>query len=100
VSQSNADLMNLLDTVEIPVVMLDAERRIKRFTPSARGVLNVQSTDVGRPIDEIRPNVGGVDLESEVASVIASGGRSESEVQDRQGHWYRMQVRPSQDADS
>jgi two-component system CheB/CheR fusion protein len=100
VSQSNADLTNLLNTVEIPVVMLDAERRIKRFTPTARAVLNVQSTDVGRPIDEIKPNVGGVDLEQQVASVVASGGPQESEVQDRQGHWYRMQVRPSQDADS
>src|SRR6185312_1413803 len=69
VSQSNADLTNLLNTVEIPVVMLDAERRIKRFTPTARAVLNVQSTDVGRRIDEIKPNVGGVDLEQQVASV-------------------------------
>ena len=99
VSQSNTDLMNLLNTVEIPVVMLDAERRIKRFTPSARAVLNVQPTDVGRPIDEIRPNVGSVDLELQVASVVASGGATETEVQDRQGHWYRLQVRPSQDAD-
>jgi two-component system CheB/CheR fusion protein len=100
VSESNADLMNLLNTVEIPVVMLDAERRIKRFTPTARAVLNVQPTDVGRPIDEIKPNVGGVDLEEQVGLVVASGGPKESEVQDRQGHWYRMQVRPSHDAES
>ena len=100
VSQTNADLVNLLNTVDIPVVMLDAERRIRRFTPTARAVLNVHPSDVGRPIDEIKPNVSGVDLEERVSAVIASGGPSESEVQDRQGHWYRMQVRPSQDADA
>ena len=99
VSQSNGDLMNLLNTVDIPVVMLDAERRIKRFTPRARGVLNVQATDVGRPIDEIKPNVGVTDLEEQVAAVIASGAHREAEVQDRQGHWYRLQILPSQDSD-
>ena len=100
VSQANADLMNLINTVDIPVVMLDAERRIKRFTPTARAVLNVQPSDVGRSIDEIKPNVSGLDLEQQVAAVVASGGASELEIQDRQGHWYRMQMRPSQSSDS
>jgi two-component system CheB/CheR fusion protein len=62
-------------------------------------VLNVHTADVGRPIDEIKPNVAGVDLEHQVAAVIASGRPSECEARDRQGHWYRLQVRPARDAD-
>ena len=67
-SQSNADLVNLLDTVDIPIVILDADRRIRRFTPRARDVLNLQATDVGRPIDDIDPNVGGDRSRTQVAS--------------------------------
>ena len=100
VSQSNGDLVNLLNTVEIPLVMLDAERRIKRFTPRARSVFNLQPSDVGRPIDEIRPNVGVGDLEERVAAVIAGGAHHESEVQDRHGHWYRLEILPSQNSES
>ena len=101
VSQSNADLVNLLNTVDIPVVMLDAERRIKRFTPTrARGAQ--------RPADRRRPPDRRDQAQRRRRR--SRGSRwprwspraepSESEVQDRQGHWYRMQVRPSQDADS
>jgi two-component system, chemotaxis family, CheB/CheR fusion protein len=100
VSRSNGDLVNLINTVDIPLVMLDAERRIKRFTPRARGVFNLQPNDVGRPIDEIKPNLGVADLEEQVAEVIRSGERRESEVRDRQGHWYRLQILPSLDHDS
>ena len=100
VSQSNADLVNLLNTVDVPVVMLDAERRIKRFTPRARALFNVLPTDVGRPIDEIKPNIGSADLEEQVAAVIISGAYRESEVQDRHGHWYRQKILPSRNSES
>ncbi|MDB4969029.1 MAG: Sensor protein [Myxococcales bacterium] len=99
VSQSNGDLVNLLNTVDIPVVMLDAERRVKRFTPRARAVLNVQATDVGRPIDEIKPNIDVTDLEQRVAAVIATGTPAEWEVRDRQDRWYRLQIMPSQNSE-
>ena len=33
VTQVNSDLLNLLNTVDIPIVILDIERRIRRFTP-------------------------------------------------------------------
>src|SRR5437763_1902623 len=42
---ANSDLDNLLNTVEIPIVFLDAKRRIRRFTPQAQHILNVLVTD-------------------------------------------------------
>ena len=36
VTQVNSDLLNLLATVDIPIVILDRERRIRRFTPKAQ----------------------------------------------------------------
>jgi len=100
VTQVNGDLLNLLATVDIPIVILDRERRIRRFTPKARSILNVVQTDVGRALDDIKPNVEVPDLDRQVADVIDTMALTESEVQDRQGRWYRMQIRPYKNTDN
>ena len=62
VTQANSDLLNFSLTVDIPIVRLDMERRIRRFTAKARSILNVLATDVGRPIDDIKLNIDVPDL--------------------------------------
>ena len=99
VSLANSDLVNLLGTVDIPILILDRDRRIRRFTPKARSILNVVPADVGRPFDDIRPNLSVPDLDAQIAQVIESVEVKESEVQDREGHWYRLQIRPYRSAD-
>jgi len=93
---ANADLVNLLNTVEIAIVFVDAQRRIRRFTPQAQSLFNVLSTDVGRPIDEIKPKVHLPDLEGQIAAAISNVVARESEIQDQFGRWFRMQIRPYQ----
>ena len=100
VVQVNSDLLNLLATVDIPIVILDRERRIRRFTPKARSILNVVPADLGRPLDDIKPNVDVPDLDKQVAEVIDTMAMTESEVQDRDGRWYRMQIRPYKTTDN
>ncbi|HEX7477204.1 MAG TPA: CheR family methyltransferase [Polyangiales bacterium] len=94
VTQVNTDLLNFALTVDIAVLMLDMERRIRRFTPRARSVLNVMQTDVGRPLDDIKLNVEVADLNQQISEVMETNTVKELEVQDRAGHWYRMQIRP------
>ncbi len=100
VNQVNSDLVNLLTTVDIPILFLDRERRIRRFTPKARRILNVLTTDIGRPFDDIRPNVDVPDLDTQIAEVIETMVVKESEVQDRDGRWYRLQIRPYKTTDN
>jgi two-component system, chemotaxis family, CheB/CheR fusion protein len=98
--QVNADLVNLLDTVDLPVVILDVNRRIRRFTPKARSLMNLLPSDLGRPIDDIKSNVDVTDLDQRIAESVATGSLKESEVQDREGRFYRMQIRPYRTADN
>jgi two-component system CheB/CheR fusion protein len=96
--QLSNDLINLLGSVEIPIVMLDSEHRIRRFTPLAGRALNLISTDVGRPIDDLRvsftaPSLS-LDLDQMISEVIEKLESKEVEVKDRQGRWFRLQVRP------
>src|SRR5450432_889250 len=46
VSQINADLVNLLETVDIPIVIIDKHKYIRRFTSQARHIMNVLPSDV------------------------------------------------------
>ena len=91
----NNDLINLLGTVDVPILILDPDLRIRRFTPKSRSILNILPSDVGRPIGDIKPNIDVPDLEQQVAEVIREVKLKESEVQDREGRWYRMQIRPT-----
>ncbi|MCU1282338.1 MAG: Sensor protein, partial [bacterium] len=100
VNQVNSDLVNLLSTVDVPILILDIDRRIRRFTPKARSILNVLPSDVGRPLDDIRINVEAPDLHEQISDVIDTNTMRESEVQDRAGRWYRMQIRPYKTTDN
>ncbi len=75
--QLTSDLSNLLVGVNIPVVILDSELRIRRFTPVAAKVLNLIPTDVGRPFSNIASNLVVPDwdqLFSEVLNQAPSSG--------------------------
>jgi two-component system CheB/CheR fusion protein len=90
----NADLGHLLSTVDIPVIILDPALRIRRITPRARNIFNLQTSDVGRPIADFRSNLRDVPLAAHIADAVARNVVHESEVQDLRGVWYRLQIRP------
>lgn len=85
-SQAIYDLSNLLASVKIPVVMLGNDLRIRRFTPAAARALNPVSTDIGRPITDIKPNIVVAEMDRLVLEVIESVSTLETEVQGHQGH--------------
>ena len=55
--QLNNDLQNLLSSINIPILMLDGELRIRRFTSLAQQLFNLIPTDLGRPFSDIQPNI-------------------------------------------
>jgi len=98
-NQANNDLLNVLLTVDVPIIILDQNRCIRRFTPKARTIANVVPLDVGRPIEDIKLNIQATDLDHKIAEAIGSDTTKEAEVQDREGHWHRMEIRPYKTAD-
>jgi two-component system CheB/CheR fusion protein len=93
-SRVNSDLVNLLGSVQIAIVMVSGDLRIRRFTPMAEKVLNLIPTDVGRPISDIKPNIDVTDLERIIIEVIETVMIQEREVRARDGSWYTLRVRP------
>jgi PAS domain S-box-containing protein len=93
-SLANNDLMNLLGNVNIPVVMVANDLRIRRFTPPAQKLLNLIPADIGRRLHEIRPNLDVDDIETHVQQTIETATLHEREVHEKNGSWYLMRVRP------
>jgi two-component system CheB/CheR fusion protein len=93
-SRVNSDLVNLLASVHIPIVIVTADLKIRRFTPAAEKLLNLIAADVGRPIAHIKPNIHCPDLEAVITDVIDSVTIREREVSDQDGVAYTLRVRP------
>jgi two-component system CheB/CheR fusion protein len=93
-SRVNSDLVNLLSSVQIAIVIVANDLRIRRFTPMAERVLNLIPTDIGRPISHLKPNIDFPDLEDFIAGVIDTVTPREREVRDSQGNWLSLRVRP------
>jgi two-component system CheB/CheR fusion protein len=95
----NSDLVNLLANVQIAIVMVSNDLRIRRFTPMAERILNLIPTDLGRPVGHIKPNIRCPDLEQLIVEAMDSMTTVQREVQDYQGAWFSLRVRPSKSLD-
>ena len=104
------DLNNLHESIHTAILVLRRDLTIRTFTPLAARGFNLLASDVGRrlkgiglnlqfPPSEASAAVGttfapAFDLENFVQKVIDTGSVRECEVQDAQGHWYALRVRP------
>ncbi|HJS90333.1 MAG TPA: chemotaxis protein CheB [Steroidobacteraceae bacterium] len=93
-TEVNNDLTNLVTSIDLPLVMLSEDLRIRRFTPTAGKLLNFIEPDVGRPISDIRPNIEVPNLPRVVAQVMDTLVSAAIEIEDSQGRWYSVRIRP------
>jgi two-component system CheB/CheR fusion protein len=93
-STANNDLLNVLENVNIPVVIVSNDVRIRRFTPAAQKLLNLLSSDVGRYLGDIRPNMDFDKLGELARQTIETSSFHEAEVRDNLGVWYMLRTRP------
>jgi two-component system CheB/CheR fusion protein len=98
--EASNDLSNLLNSVNLPVLMLSSDFAIRHFTPQTQRLMNVRASDIGRPFGDIRLNLNTENLEPIFTEVLDTLGSREIEVQDRDGHWYLLRVRPYRTTDN
>ena len=98
--QANNDLANLLDAIRIPILLVGADLRIRRLTSLASDIFHVLPSDVGRPITDIRDNLQVPDLAKLIRHTITNLSPIQREVQDVEGHWRSLEIRPYRTADN
>jgi two-component system CheB/CheR fusion protein len=99
-SQTNDDLVNLLTSVQMPILMLGRDLRIRRFTPLAEKLLNLIPSDIGRPIGDIHLGLSIPDFEALLIDTIDKIVVRVRLVQDRNGRWFALRVHPYKTLDN
>jgi two-component system CheB/CheR fusion protein len=92
--QLNSDMINLFTSTNLPVLMLGNDLCLRRFTPMAEKRLNLTAGDIGRSILHLRLDINVPDLETLILEAIHTGTVQEKEIQDREGFWVSLQIRP------
>lgn len=94
-ARANSDLKNLFDSTRIAIVFLDPEQRIKRFTPAAREIFQLITTDIGRPLSDISSGLAYEHLRRDVKRVMRDGEMVERQVKHASENiWYILRIRP------
>ncbi|HVH86611.1 MAG TPA: PAS domain-containing protein [Terriglobales bacterium] len=99
-TQVNNDLMNLLASVNIPILMLDAGLNIRRTTPRVEEVLGVTAADLGRPMRHIAMKSKVHDIEKVMLQVIEDLQPREMEVHNGQNQKFLLRITPYRTMDN
>jgi two-component system CheB/CheR fusion protein len=99
-NQTTNDMVNLLGSVETAILMLGPDLCIRRFTPAAEKILNLIPADLGRPIGHVKLTVDLPELETWLREVMGTLSVVEREVQDKNGCWYLLRIRPYRTLDN
>jgi two-component system CheB/CheR fusion protein len=93
-STINDDMKNLLESSDIPTIFLDNNLLIKRFTHQATKIINLISSDIGRPINHIATNLKYDNFIGDAKEVLRSLVFKEIELQTNEAFWYQMRILP------
>ncbi|MDB6134821.1 MAG: two-component hybrid sensor and regulator [Verrucomicrobiales bacterium] len=93
------DMINLFASIDVPIIILSADLRIRRFTPRTVRVLNLLASDVGRPLSDFKIKLRLSNLTELITEVIDSLNAKELEVQDLENRWHALRIRPYRTTD-
>ena len=85
------DLINILDTIEVPIVVLRRDLMIAGFNKAAADVLRLSLSDIGRASRDISVLGRLPGLEEQCSRVIASGVESQADFRDGD-KWFVMRI--------
>ena len=94
-SRVNNDMNNLLSGTGIGTIFVDYQLCILRFTPAVTQMINLISSDVGRPITHIVSNLVNYDhLVEDIQSVLKTLIHKEVQVQITGDKYFLLRIQP------
>ena len=86
-----ADLISILDTIEVPIVVVRRDLVIACFNAAAADVLGLSPSDISRALRDISALAGLPRLEEQCRQVITSGLESRVDLRDRD-KWFVVRI--------
>jgi two-component system CheB/CheR fusion protein len=92
-SSLNSDLRQLLESINVPLVMVGKDLRIRWFTPAMEPLLNLLPTDQGRPVTDLQSSA--IPNFRQLLTAALAGEQSHNiEIQNPAGRWLSLRILP------
>jgi two-component system CheB/CheR fusion protein len=96
---ANSDLHNLMGATEIATIFLNRDLHIMRFTPTAVELFSLISSDVGRPLGDLRHRLIYPELLADASNVLEQLVPVEREISESSGRHYLARILPYRTTD-
>ena len=93
-NEAYADLEGLSQAARIPLVFLDHEGRITRFSGQATQIFRLREPDIGRPLMDITHVLDMPDLEDRIREAMQNQATRQREVLSRDGRSWLVTIQP------
>ncbi len=91
----NQDHVNLLNSLEVGIVFVDKQMRIRKFNPAIERIFNLLPQDIGRPIDHIAYHIDNQKkMLQDFRHVLETGEHREMDVRTEDGQWLLKRILP------
>jgi len=94
------DLENILNSADVATLFLDANLRIRFFTPAAKALFSVIISDVGRPLADLARHFADGHLLDDARLVLANLVPLTREIEAENGAWYTCRILPYRTKDN
>ncbi len=91
-SELNQDMRLLFENIEVAIIFLDAELRIRRFTPRAAALFGLMEHDQGRTLTSFQHPFKRPSLMADIAACRDLGEPCEYEVTDHHGSTHLVRI--------
>jgi two-component system CheB/CheR fusion protein len=88
------DFANLLGSIEIAMLFLDAALRVRRFTPAIMDLVEGREVDIGRPLTILAQSFSDESLLEDARNALQRLVPIEREIQSDSGRWYLRRSLP------
>jgi two-component system, chemotaxis family, CheB/CheR fusion protein len=99
VTHAHSDMKNLMAATNIPILFLDRDLAINRFTPQLSGIFNIRSRDLGRPIADFTHRLDYEAFAEDARHVLTDLAPVEREATSRDGRGFILRFRPYRTAE-
>ncbi|MGQ8364724.1 chemotaxis protein CheB [Glaciecola sp. 1036] len=94
ISQTNADLDNVLALSQIGILFLDDEFNIRFFTEEIKKYINLRQTDVSRPLHHLSKSFSYDEMINDVENAFKNDEKIEKEITMKSKHIVRVSIYP------
>lgn len=94
VAAAHNDIKNLLESTQIPTILLDADLKIRAFTAAVQPIFTLIPSDTGRPITDLTLRLDYNALSSDALTVIRTRSALNRQARSPDGKFYEVHITP------